>query len=98
MWQAIKGDVATDNMLYNVWLSIQGGEPDVNTVAKMILNDWLRGNLPYFVKPPIEVCINQKLLCVFSVYHIAGKVDNACIKLNSVNVNIFTSTKFVRSS
>jgi len=27
----------------------------VNTVAKMVLNDWLRGNLPYFVKPPIEV-------------------------------------------
>jgi len=27
----------------------------VDTAAKMILNDWLRGNLPYFVKPPIEV-------------------------------------------
>lgn len=26
--------------------------PDVNTVAKMVLNDWLRGRIPYFVKPP----------------------------------------------
>lgn len=26
--------------------------PDVNTVAKMVLNDWLRGKIPYFVKPP----------------------------------------------
>ena len=30
----------------------QGNVPDVNTVAKMVLNDWLRGKIPYFVKPP----------------------------------------------
>lgn len=30
----------------------QGNVPDVNTVAKMVLNDWLRGRIPYFVKPP----------------------------------------------
>lgn len=33
---------------------LKGGEPDINTVSKMILNDWQRGKLPYFVKPPIE--------------------------------------------
>lgn len=33
---------------------LKGGDPDINTVAKMVLNDWLRGNLPYFNKPPIE--------------------------------------------
>ncbi|XP_065911667.1 uncharacterized protein [Dysidea avara] len=33
---------------------LKGGDPDTDTVAKMVLNDWLRGNLPYFVKPPIE--------------------------------------------
>ncbi|XP_055332547.1 nucleolar GTP-binding protein 2-like [Paramacrobiotus metropolitanus] len=27
-------------------------EPDVQTVARMILNDFQRGKLPYFVKPP----------------------------------------------
>jgi len=31
---------------------LKGGEPDVNTVAKMILADYQRGRLPYFVPPP----------------------------------------------
>jgi len=30
---------------------LKGGEPDVNAVAKMVLNDWQRGKLPYFVPP-----------------------------------------------
>lgn len=30
----------------------QGGEPDVRSVAKAVLNDFQRGRLPYFVKPP----------------------------------------------
>jgi nuclear GTP-binding protein len=30
----------------------KGGEPDVSTVAKMVLNDWMRGKLPHFVAPP----------------------------------------------
>merc|ERR1712106_652633 len=32
---------------------MKGGEPDMNAVAKMILNDWQRGKIPYFV-PPIS--------------------------------------------
>ncbi|XP_061181747.1 nucleolar GTP-binding protein 2-like [Saccostrea echinata] len=31
---------------------LKGGEPDLGTVAKMVLNDWQRGKIPYFVKPP----------------------------------------------
>jgi len=31
---------------------LKKAEPDVSTVSKMILNDWLRGKLPYFVPPP----------------------------------------------
>merc|ERR1711962_1666413 len=30
---------------------LKGGEPDVNAVAKMVLIDWQRGKLPYFVPP-----------------------------------------------
>lgn len=30
---------------------LKGGIPDINTVAKMVLNDWQRGRLPYYVKP-----------------------------------------------
>jgi len=36
---------------------LKGGEPDLNTVAKMVLNDWQRGKLPFFV-PPIG-CMQQ---------------------------------------
>lgn len=28
------------------------GEPDLNTVAKIMINDWQRGKLPFFVAPP----------------------------------------------
>ena len=30
----------------------KGGEPDVNAVSKIVLNDWTRGKLPYFTPPP----------------------------------------------
>lgn len=31
---------------------LKGGEPDLMTVAKMVLQDWQRGKLPFFVPPP----------------------------------------------
>ncbi|KAG6872767.1 hypothetical protein C0995_006806 [Termitomyces sp. Mi166 len=31
---------------------LKGGEPDLESVAKMILSDWVRGRIPYFVPPP----------------------------------------------
>ncbi|XP_057196765.1 nucleolar GTP-binding protein 2 [Triplophysa rosa] len=31
---------------------LKGGEPDLSTVSKMVLNDWQRGRIPSFVKPP----------------------------------------------
>ncbi|KAG2153524.1 NGP1NT-domain-containing protein [Suillus bovinus] len=31
---------------------LKGGEPDVNGVAKIILSDWVRGRIPFFVSPP----------------------------------------------
>jgi len=30
----------------------KGGEPDINVISKMVLNDWTRGKLPYFTPPP----------------------------------------------
>ena len=33
---------------------LKGGECDLNTVARMVLNDWQRGRIPYFVCPPFE--------------------------------------------
>ena len=30
---------------------LKGGEPDLNTVGKMVLYDWQRGRIPYFELP-----------------------------------------------
>ncbi|OEL33193.1 Nuclear/nucleolar GTPase 2 [Dichanthelium oligosanthes] len=31
---------------------LKGGEPDLTTTAKMVLHDWQRGKIPFFVPPP----------------------------------------------
>jgi nuclear GTP-binding protein len=31
---------------------LKGGEPDIEGAAKIILGDWVRGRIPYFVAPP----------------------------------------------
>ncbi|MCL7026083.1 hypothetical protein MKW94_021523, partial [Papaver nudicaule] len=31
---------------------LKGGEPDMACVAKMVLHDWQRGRIPFFVPPP----------------------------------------------
>lgn len=33
---------------------LKGGEPDQEAAAKMVLNDWIRGKIPYFVAPPVK--------------------------------------------
>lgn len=38
---------------------LKGGEPDTNTVAKMVLSDFQRGKLPYFVMPPMVDGANE---------------------------------------
>uniref|UniRef100_H2YBI1 Nucleolar GTP-binding protein 2 n=1 Tax=Ciona savignyi TaxID=51511 RepID=H2YBI1_CIOSA len=39
---------------------LKKGVPDVKSVAKMILNDWQRGKIPYFVRPPGATNLNNK--------------------------------------
>lgn len=31
---------------------LKGGEPDIRTIAIMVINDWLRGRIPYFTPVP----------------------------------------------
>jgi len=31
---------------------LRKGEPDITAVSKMVLNDWIRGKIPFFVGPP----------------------------------------------
>uniref|UniRef100_A0A665TGI5 Nucleolar GTP-binding protein 2 n=1 Tax=Echeneis naucrates TaxID=173247 RepID=A0A665TGI5_ECHNA len=45
---------------------LKGGEPDLTTVSKMVLNDWQRGRIPFFVKPPgPEGDQEVRLYCIF---------------------------------
>lgn len=37
----------------------KGGEPDLNTVGKMVLLDWQRGRLPFFTLPPDHVDLEE---------------------------------------
>ena len=32
---------------------LRGGEPDLNGVSKQVINDFLRGKLPWFTEPPV---------------------------------------------
>ena len=31
---------------------LKGGEPDIEGVARIVLSDWVRGRIPFFVPPP----------------------------------------------
>uniref|UniRef100_A0A8C8HEU7 Nucleolar GTP-binding protein 2 n=1 Tax=Oncorhynchus tshawytscha TaxID=74940 RepID=A0A8C8HEU7_ONCTS len=40
---------------------LKGGEPDLTCVSKMVLNDWQRGRIPFFVKPPEATeCVQEE--------------------------------------
>lgn len=40
---------------------LKGGEPALETCAKMVLNDWIRGKIPFFVAPPLpEGAVDSK--------------------------------------
>ena len=39
---------------------MKGGEPDQEAAAKMVLNDWIRGKIPFFVPPPAKAQDGQE--------------------------------------
>ncbi|KAH9817824.1 NUC091 domain-containing protein [Melampsora americana] len=34
---------------------LKGGEPDLRNVATSVLNDWIRGKIPFYVPPPTQI-------------------------------------------
>uniref|UniRef100_A0A8C6PGU3 Nucleolar GTP-binding protein 2 n=1 Tax=Nothobranchius furzeri TaxID=105023 RepID=A0A8C6PGU3_NOTFU len=54
---------------------LKRGEPDLSTVSKMVLNDWQRGRIPFFVKPPENLDTVQKILA--NVRQNFGKINVA---------------------
>lgn len=41
-----------EKMAFRSGKLLKGGEPDIAIAARMILNDWQRGKLPFYVPPP----------------------------------------------
>uniref|UniRef100_A0A671RUG6 Nucleolar GTP-binding protein 2 n=1 Tax=Sinocyclocheilus anshuiensis TaxID=1608454 RepID=A0A671RUG6_9TELE len=61
---------------------LKGGEPDLSTVSKMVLNDWQRGRIPFFAKPPgvigVDFSQNEEMQKIFSnVKQNFGKINVA---------------------
>ena len=38
---------------------LKGGEPDLDGVANILLSDWARGKIPYFISPPERPELNK---------------------------------------
>ncbi|KAJ3316139.1 GTPase required for pre-60S ribosomal subunit nuclear export and maturation [Blyttiomyces sp. JEL0837] len=53
---------------------LKGAEADTATVAKMILNDWLRGKIPYYTAPPLEFVETQTDAPQTTVQQILSKI------------------------
>lgn len=62
---------------------LKKAEPDLNTVAKMVLYDWLRGNIPYFVPPPFDddEQTNGKAAALDGI-HVAQKFGNIRVAMD----------------
>ena len=42
------------------YLTFQGAEADIQTVARILIYDWQRGKIPYFTRPPVEAGDNEE--------------------------------------
>ncbi|KAI9093383.1 hypothetical protein K1719_027397 [Acacia pycnantha] len=51
---------------------LKGGEPDLMTAAKMVLHDWQRGKIPFFVPPPRKDDLSEEESSVNGVHGDAG--------------------------
>ncbi|KAI4912261.1 GTPase required for pre-60S ribosomal subunit nuclear export and maturation [Alternaria infectoria] len=51
-----KGDAVAflENLCRKSGRLLKGGEADIDGAAKMVLNDWIRGKLPWFTPPPYK--------------------------------------------
>uniref|UniRef100_A0A8C6PGP8 Nucleolar GTP-binding protein 2 n=1 Tax=Nothobranchius furzeri TaxID=105023 RepID=A0A8C6PGP8_NOTFU len=57
---------------------LKRGEPDLSTVSKMVLNDWQRGRIPFFVKPPENLDTKEQVQKILAnVRQNFGKINVA---------------------
>ncbi|XP_072357798.1 nucleolar GTP-binding protein 2-like [Scyliorhinus torazame] len=73
-----------EKLAFRMGKLLKGGEPDIQTVAKMVLNDWQRGRIPFFVKPP-NAEVNSQLLDTLKVSKEPNDVSQVKESLEDVN-------------
>ena len=77
---------------------LRGGEPDLNTAARMVLLDWQRGKIPYFTLPPDYEARDGKVGSrLFSLCHWASTWDARSAPLCPVPVCLAPAASTVHS-
>ena len=78
---------------------LKGGEPDLNTVSKMVLNDWIRGKIPFYTAPPeiederntktdgLAVVQKMKNIRVSAEYLADDKAGPEAVKENDIKID-----------
>ncbi|XP_060703102.1 nucleolar GTP-binding protein 2 [Hemiscyllium ocellatum] len=74
-----------EKLAFRMGKLLKGGEPDIQTVAKMVLNDWQRGRIPFFVKPP-NAETNSKLLDTSKMHKEPDDINQ--VKESSEELNV----------
>jgi nuclear GTP-binding protein len=73
---------------------LKGSEPDIATAARIILNDWQRGKLPFYVPPPgyevpLSVRTNSSLISEPKASHITDVTEkNATTEITALPANV----------
>ena len=62
---------------------VKGGEPDYKATAKIIILDWQKGKIPYFVEPPKDEMDEAK----------EEKKENKLEKIEGINPEITDAGK-----
>lgn len=73
---------------------LKGGEPDLPTVSKMVLNDWQRGRIPFFVKPPgSEMDEENKAQAMLEMPEMESEMDELENRLEAQDVEEASSSQ-----
>lgn len=73
---------------------LKGGEPDLPTVSKMVLNDWQRGRIPFFVKPPgVETDEENKAQAMLEMPEMESEMDELENRLEAQDVEEASSSQ-----
>ncbi|KDP46780.1 hypothetical protein JCGZ_06568 [Jatropha curcas] len=70
---------------------LKGGEPDLMTAAKMVLHDWQRGKIPFFVPPPRQEDLSSEEPTSYSIDEEAAGDSNKSSAAFKAIANVISS-------